>query len=143
MKTVIPRVDTAPHGVGTPTPLAGCWGSWSQRAARVASLANVEVPPHPGRIGSHLRIRNTSVSLHLEQPGDENAYLPGRYRPAQCGNPNHTSWLLIGWVSWSQRMARVALEPTPSAAHGEVKVPSPDQKSIHISATPINRGPRQ
>ena len=66
------------------------WGSWSQRAARVAPLSNVEVPPHPGRIGSYPRIRNPSIYLQLQQPGGENEDPPGRYCPARCGNPNHT-----------------------------------------------------
>ena len=185
---------------------------------RVASLGNFEVPPHPRKIGSHLRIINPPISLRLQQPGDDNDDLPGRYRPARCGNPNPTGWLLIGWGSWSQRAARVSrrdnvevpthpgrigsyplirnpsmslqltlttwgrkrgspgsipprtvwethlhwlvadwlrlMEPAggegcPSgrgpgrAAHGEVKVPSPDQKSFHISTISTNRGPRR
>ena len=39
------------------------WGSWSQLAARVAPLANAEVPLHPGRVGSHPQITNFSISL--------------------------------------------------------------------------------
>ena len=66
-------------------------------------------PAAPGEDkSSHRRIRNPSISLQLQQPGDENADPPGRYRPAGCGNPNPTGWLLIGWGSWSQRAARVA-----------------------------------
>ena len=84
------------------------WGSWSQRAARVAPRAN-EVPPHRGSIVSHPRISNSSKSLQPQQPGDGNGDLPGRYRPARCGNSNPTGWLLIGWGSWSHRAARVAL----------------------------------
>ena len=83
------------------------WGSWSQRAARVAPRAN-EVPPHRGSIVSHPRISNSSKSLQPQQPGDGNGDLPGRYRPARCGNSNPTGWLLIGWGSWSQRTARVS-----------------------------------
>ena len=83
------------------------WSSWSHRAARVASRDNVEVPTHPRKIGSHLRIINPPISLRLQQPGDDNDDLPGRYRPARCGNPNPTGWLLIGWGSWSQGAARV------------------------------------
>ena len=82
------------------------WGSWSQRAARVAPRDNVEVPPHPGRIRSHPRMINPSILLQLQQTGDENGNPAGRYRPTRCGNPNPTSWLLIGWGSWSQRAAR-------------------------------------
>ena len=78
------------------------------RGKSCPSGQRVEVPPHPGRIISRPRIINLSISLQLQQPGDENADPPGRYRPAGCGNPNPTGWLLIGWGSWSKRTARVA-----------------------------------
>ena len=62
-----------PRAVWKPQPhwLIDIWlGSWSQHAARVAPWANVEVPPHPGRIWSHPRIRISSKSLRIQQPGD-------------------------------------------------------------------------
>ena len=69
----------------------------SQCAARVAPRANVEVPPHPGRIRSHLRIRNPSKSLQIQQPqGDENGDPTGRC-PTRRGKPNPTGGLVIGW----------------------------------------------
>ena len=100
--------------------------------ARVAPRHNVEGPPHPGRIRSHLRSRNPSISLQLQQPGDENAGSPGRYRPARCGNPNATGWLLIVWRSWSQRAARVVprynveVPPHPGriGSHPRIRNPS-------------------
>ena len=101
---------------GNPNPADWTGGSWSQRAARVAPRANAEVPPHPGRINSHPRIRNSSIYLQLQQTGDENGYNPGRYRSTRCGNPNRIGWLLIGWDSWSPRAARVA-------PRGNVEVP--------------------
>ena len=39
------------------------WSSWTHRKATAAPLANVEVPPHPGRTESHPRIRPPSKSL--------------------------------------------------------------------------------
>ena len=54
------------------------------------------------------RMTNTSISIHLQQPGDENGYPPVRYRPAGCGNRIPIGWFLIGWGLWSQRAARVA-----------------------------------
>ena len=39
-------------------------------------------------IRRHPRIRNTSIPVQLQPPGDENGGPPGRYRPARCGNPN-------------------------------------------------------
>ena len=53
-------------------------------------------PAAPEKIGSHPRIGNISVSLQLQQPGDENGDPPGRYRLPGCGNPNPIGWLLIG-----------------------------------------------
>ena len=39
--------------------------------------------------------------------GDENGNPPGRYRPAWCGSPNATGWLLIDRGLRSQRAARI------------------------------------
>ena len=83
------------------------WGSWSQRSARVAPPANVEVLAHPGKTRYHPRIRNTSIRLQFRQARDKNGDLPGGYRPARCGKPNCAGWLLIAWGSWSHRAARV------------------------------------
>ena len=88
----------------------------------------------PKEIGSQPRIKNPSVSLQLQQPGDENDVPPaGRYRPAWCGNPKPTGWLLIGWGSWSQRAARASpwanaeVPPHPGRirSHPRIRNPSP------------------
>ena len=173
------------------------------------------VTPHPGKLSSYPQIRNSSISLQTQQPGNKNADPPSRCRPARCGIPNPTVCLLVGRGSWSQHAARVPppdnaedlphprikdshprvkspstslqlqhpghdnadprsipprtvwkpqpnwlvadwlglMEPAggegcPSiqgrgcAAHGNVKVPSPDQKSFHTSTVPTNREPR-
>ena len=84
------------------------WGSWSQRAARVATWPNAEVSPNPGRISSPPRVRNHSTSVQLQLTRNENEDPPGRYRSAGGRNPNLTGWLPIGGGSWSQRAARVA-----------------------------------
>ena len=50
---------------------------------------------HPGRVISHPRVINPSIHLQTQQTGDKNGDLPGRYRPARCGNPNsgaHHLW---------------------------------------------------
>ena len=57
------------------------WGSWSQRAARVASPAKAEVAPLTGRLMSHPRIRNLSISLQFQQTGNQDGDPTGRYRP--------------------------------------------------------------
>ena len=77
-KTVTPLVDTAPHGVETPT-----WGLQSQR--------------HPGRITFRRRIISPSIRIQLRQTRDENGCSPGRCRPARCGIPNLTDCFLA-WV---------------------------------------------
>ena len=120
------------------------WGSWSQRAARVSPRAHAEVPPHPGRISSHPRIINYLKSLQLPQPGNENGGPPDRHRPARCGNPNPTDWLLISWGSWLMEPACGGSCPSGQrrcpGSPGEYKFPSPDQKSFQISTTPTTQG---
>ena len=37
--------------------------------------------------------------LQLRQRGNANEILPGRHRPARCGNPNDIGLPLIGWGS--------------------------------------------
>ena len=122
----------------TPDTLIG--RSWSQRAARVAPRANAKVPPHPGRISSHLRFRNPSISLQLQQRGDENADPPGRYHPTGGGNPNPTGLMLIGWGTYGTKPARGESCPSGQrrglAAPGREKLPSTGQKSFHIPTTP-------
>ena len=130
-----PPVRYRPARCGHPNPIGWLligWGSWSQRAARVALRADVDVLPHPGRIGSHPRIKNPSKSLQFQQPRDENGDPPRRYRPARCGNPNPNGWLLIGSGSWRQRGSRVApranveIPPNPGRIwfHRRIKNPS-------------------
>ena len=123
-----------PARCGNPNSTLADW-SCSQRAARVAPRDNVQVPPHRGMIGSLRRIRNPSmISLQptTQQPGDENSDPPGRYRPARCGNPKPTGWLLSGRGSWSQRTARIApranveVPPHPGRirSHPQIRKPS-------------------
>ena len=86
-------------------PIADWLGIWSKRAARVAPWANAAVPPHPERIRSHPRVRNPSIYLLLQQPVAVKKNLPGRYRPAGCGNHSSTGRLMIGWGSTYRRAA--------------------------------------
>ena len=89
-------------------------GSWSPRAARVSPRDNVEDPPHPGRIASHPRIRNPSISLQLTPTNG------GQKRGTRGSIPPRTVW-----------------KPQPevhrtSATRGD-RIPSPDQKSFHTN----------
>ena len=98
-KTRIPRVDTAPHGVGTPaTLLACCWLAGAHGASGrrgFASPAKAEVAPLTGRLRSHPRITNPSVSLQFQQTENQDDDPTGRYRPTQCSNSNSGSPLSI------------------------------------------------
>ena len=88
-KTGIPGA-ILPHTAWKPQPhwlLIG-WGSWSQRAARVAAPAKAEVAPSTGRLRSHSRIRHPFISLQFHQTGNQDGDPTGRYRPTQRGNPN-------------------------------------------------------
>ena len=102
---------------GNPSPtgrLLNGWGSSSLRAAGVAPRIYAAVPPHLGRISSHLWVRKPSISQHLQLPGYVNVHLPGGYRPARRGNFSPTGWLPIGWGSLSQCAANV--KPRGNAA---------------------------
>ena len=59
------------------------WGSWSQQAARVAPPPKVEVAPITGRLRSHRRMRNPSISQQFQQTRDQDGGPKGRYRPTQ------------------------------------------------------------
>ena len=132
MKRNIPRVDTAPQGVEALTPLghcqlAGAHMTWSRRAARIAPWGNVEVPPHREGRSFHPLVGNPAISLQL-QPRDETEHPPGRYRPAECGNPNPTGSLPIGWGSYDMEPARGENFPSGQrrgpAAPGREELPS-------------------
>ena len=141
-----PPVDTAPPGCENPKPTG--WlviglGSWSQRAARVARLANVEVPPHPGRIGSYPRIRNPSIYPQLTPTtwGRERGF-PGSIPPRRVCKPQ-SHWVMADWL---RLMEPACGGSCPSgqrrglAAPRKDKFPSPGQKSFHITTTPTTRG---
>ena len=81
--------------------------------------------------------------LYNSNNRDENADPPRRYRPARCGNPNPTGWLLV--TNWLRLMEPARGESCLSgqlrgpAAPEEDRVSSPDYKSSHISTTPTTR----
>ena len=101
-------------------------------------------PSAPGEDKVSSPDEKSFLPLKLQQPGDENRYPPGRYRLARCGNPNPHRLI----ADWLGLMEPARGESCPSgqrrgrAAHGEDKVPSPDQNSFQISTTPTNQGPR-
>ena len=93
-----PPVDTAPPGCENPKPTG--WlviglGSWSQRAARVARLANVEVPPHPGRtMFYHRRIPPYLYNANNSGTKTEIA----RVDTAQRGVETPPHYLIADWL---------------------------------------------
>ena len=68
----------------------------------------------------HPLIRNPSVHLQLQQPGDENGPPPGVYGPVRRGPQPH--WLISGLAGAHGRCP---------AAPGDDKAPSPGQKPFH------------
>ena len=121
------------------------WGSWSKRAARVAHLANVDVPPDPGRIRFYPRMRNPSIPLQRQQTGDENRDRPGRYDPAPCGNPKPHCLVAdrLGLMEPARGESCPSGQRRGPAAPGEDKFPSPDQKSLHTSTTSTTQGQKR
>ena len=85
---------------------------------------------HPMKIGSHDRMKCISVSLQLQQTGDETGDPPGRYRPARCENPNSTVSLL------NLNLNLGFSEPVPP---GQDKVSSTHHEYFHTSLTPTTR----
>ena len=74
------------------------WGSWSPRAASVSHRDNVEVRPHPGRIGYYPRIINPSISLQLTPTnGGRKQRSPGSIPPRAVWKPQ-PHWLVARWL---------------------------------------------
>ena len=105
--------------------------SWSLRAERVVSLADVEVRPHPERTRSFSRIGNSSISLRLRQPGRRDGDCSGLYRLAGYGNTNPTGWLL-SHKELACKEGRATGQLRSPAAPGEDRVSSPDIKSCYV-----------
>ena len=105
--------------------------SWNQGEVRVASRDNVEVKPHQGWIGSYPWIENVFIYLQFEQPDDENADSPGRYRPARSGILNPTGYFVVGGGSWNAHGARVVprnnaeVPPHPRWIRSHLRVRNP------------------
>ena len=88
----ISPVDTAlrvwkpqPHWV-----IADWLGLMKPARGESCTLGQRRGPIAPGEDNLPSPGQKKSVSLQLRQSGDVNADLPGRYRPAGCGNPNPT-----------------------------------------------------
>ena len=64
--SILPRTVWKPQHTGL---MLFGWGSWSQRATRIAPPAKVEVAPLTGKLRSHPRIINRSISLQFQQTG--------------------------------------------------------------------------
>ena len=91
--SILPRTVWKPQHTGL---MLFGWGSWSQRATRIAPPAKVEVAPLTRRLRSYPRIRTFSISLQLQPTGDQDGDPKSRYRLTWCGNPNQGTPLLIG-----------------------------------------------
>ena len=100
-------------------------------------------PAAPGEDNFPSLDQNLSLSLQLQQTGDENADPRGQYRPSRCGNLNTTGWLLIGWGSWSQHAARasprdnIEVPPHPGMIGSHPRIRNP---SISLQLNPTTWG---
>ena len=91
-KRVIPRIDTALHGVATSTQLADC------------KLAGVRGASAAGSVKSQPRFITPSVYLQRFQHTDEKTRFQGRYRPAQVRKPQ-PHWLVADWPGFAEPAA--------------------------------------
>ena len=104
-------------------------------------MANVEVPPHPGTIIFHPRIRNPSIHVQLQQPGDKKKQIP-RVDNASRGVETPTP---LAACELAEAHGASAGRQLPlwtmlrTRRIGEDKVSSPDQKSFRTSTTAITR----
>ena len=98
-----------------PPPALGQSGG-EARAAGVAPRGNPTISPHTGRIGPHPRFSIPSIHLQLRQRGDENGDLPGRNRPARCGNPKSLR-PIADWLGLENKASatRVRQGPIPGS----------------------------
>ena len=67
----------------------------------------------PGRISSHPRIRNSSIYLQFQQPGDENADPPGRYRPHCVETPTPLGHCRLAEAHGASARRELPLGATP------------------------------
>ena len=130
-ETEIPRVDAASHGVETRIPLVGHCAMEPACAGRVASLANVNVPPHPGRTRSHYRIGKSSISLRPQQPGNRDGDWSGLYRLAGYGNSNPT-YGLPSHKEIPRKEGYTFGQLRSPAAPREDRVSSPGKKCFYV-----------
>lgn len=86
--------------------------SWSQSAARVSPLHNMEGPPPLVLTTSHPRISNHSRNLEDERSMDGRSEPLDRQHPGRCGNLTRNSSSRTRLVPYSQRKGRVTLGPT-------------------------------
>ena len=111
----IHRVDTAPQDVETPTRVIADWLGLMEPARgescpsgqrRGPAAPGEDKFPSPVQKPLHIYTTPTTRERKRRSPGSippRRMWKPqptadplGRYRPAGCGNPNPTGWLLIG-----------------------------------------------
>ena len=129
------RVYTAPQDMETSTLLdyllfMASWGSWSQRAARVAPRDNVKIPPHPETIRSHPRIRNPST--HTQTPTT-----PRRKRTSLGSIPHRKVWKTqLHWLIYDGLAGAHGRCP---ASPGGCQARCPNQKYFGAYTPPTTR----
>ena len=90
------------------------------------------------------RMRNPSISLQLQQSGDENGHPRVDTAPRGVEIPPHQ--LVADWLALMEPARGKSCpsgERRGPAAPGEDNFPSPDQKSFHLPTNPTTRGRKQ
>ena len=117
------RYRSAPCGYLNPTGwlLIG-WGSWSQRAGRVAPRANVNVPPHPGRMSSHPPTKK-SFPICTTPTNRGRKCTPPRSIPPRTVWKPQPHWHLADWLGLMEPARR---ESCPSGQRQRSAAPGED-----------------
>ena len=143
-KTDIPRVNTSPPGVEAPTLLADCRlaGDHGINVRRESPLGPTSRSRRSRRDESPIPRSEIFPYLNDLNNAGPKTNIP-RVNTAPHGVNTPSYWLIADWLGLMEP-ARGASCPLGQrrgrAAHGEVEIPFPDQKSFHISTTPTTPG---
>ena len=136
---MIPRVDSAPHGVETPTPLVGCCLMEPVRQER-CSFSQRRGPTAPGddtaSYADKKIVHISATSITREQRREFPASIP----PRRVWKPHPHWWVAVSWRLSPGRvipLANVSVLPNPERARSH-----PRTRNSSISLRPQQPGSR-